>query len=535
MPARLIDSLWVASYGDQLASGSVRFFAPNTTTPVNVFSDDAATVVITQPVPLDADGRTTSPVYAVAPMRAILYDADGAQIVDIERIDGDRAELSALVNTQWPAAASVDAALTALAVSHGTTNGLVKVTGVGATGRTLQAKLSELPSVKDFGAVGTGTVDDFGSITAAIAAVNAAGGGTLYLPPGNYLVSQTVTLLSGVSIRGAGASASVITNSSATGNAMTGGLGLKRFFLEDFGLANSGASTGVGLYLNGCAYVTMSRLKISGYRYCIDSTDNGNPSTASQYHRIRDCELIAVNTNSAARCVRMAGTVNVNGSSGNHVLTGNIWGGNGAVLGNIVELLENVSNVSLMNNVHVPDFMANGVVVDAAHTGKKLFMFGNDFSGITTTGLLISRATGPTVVEYANIWPDVVDSSDGTGAIFGGTTTADLFRWPPGAGWNFQTLLASGTAVIDLSKGNWVDISAQLAGSTITIPAPVVVNYLLASIVTITCRNDSGGAVTWTFAGAYVTSAAVAPASGARVSVTFRYNGSWREIARSPT
>jgi hypothetical protein len=59
--------------------------------------------------------------------------------------------------------------------------------------------------------------------------------------------------------------------------------------------------------------------------------------------------------------------------------------------------------------------------------------------------------------------------------------------------------------------------------------------------LTIVCSNTSGGAVTWTFTGGgngYVTSGAVAPATGNRVSLTFMYNkveGFWYEVSRANT
>jgi parallel beta-helix repeat protein len=45
-------------------------------------------------------------------------------------------------------------------------------------------------NVKDYGAKGNGTTDDTGSIQAAVNAARDAGGGTVYLPPGSYLVSK---------------------------------------------------------------------------------------------------------------------------------------------------------------------------------------------------------------------------------------------------------------------------------------------------------------------------------------------------------
>ena len=57
------------------------------------------------------------------------------------------------------------------------------------TARTLPDRLGGLKNVKDFGARGNGSTDD----TAAIqAAVNQ--GGTIYFPPGNYVLTSTVTI-----------------------------------------------------------------------------------------------------------------------------------------------------------------------------------------------------------------------------------------------------------------------------------------------------------------------------------------------------
>ena len=66
--------------------------------------------------------------------------------------------------------------------------------GTGATARTTQAKLRDVVSVKDFGAVGDGVTDDTAAIQAAItfAATRSLVGGIVYLPPGSYKTSSTI-------------------------------------------------------------------------------------------------------------------------------------------------------------------------------------------------------------------------------------------------------------------------------------------------------------------------------------------------------
>src|SRR5712671_4424865 len=156
MAAHLIESLFVTGYGTAAASGFAFFYQPNTLTPVTVYSDDAAATVVTQPVRLDAAGKSSVPIYLIAPARAIIQNASGATLADIARIDGTRAELAALANPLWPGSASMNALATNLASSLGGTDGNFKAAGTGSVNRAIQAKLSEQVSVKDFGAKGDG-------------------------------------------------------------------------------------------------------------------------------------------------------------------------------------------------------------------------------------------------------------------------------------------------------------------------------------------------------------------------------------------
>jgi hypothetical protein len=77
--------------------------------------------------------------------------------------------------------------------------------GTGAVATTVQTKLRESVSVKDFGAVGDGVADDTAAIQKAIDAVSLAGGGSVFFPEGTYFVA---TATGTVSLPASGASMS---------------------------------------------------------------------------------------------------------------------------------------------------------------------------------------------------------------------------------------------------------------------------------------------------------------------------------------
>lgn len=91
-----------------------------------------------------------------------------------------------------------------------------------STAKLLVTPVSDLGgqvfNVKAYGAKGDGTTDDTSSIQSAI---NAAGAGRVYLPPGTYKVSSALTLSSaGSSLAGAGVGATVISTSSTTADVL---------------------------------------------------------------------------------------------------------------------------------------------------------------------------------------------------------------------------------------------------------------------------------------------------------------------------
>ena len=125
--------------------------------------------------------------------------------------------------------------------------------GIDAVARTVDSRLKDAVSVKDFGAVGDGAADDTTAIQAAINAAEAAGRGTIRFPAGLYRVTATLTVDSNnVYICGAGMWNTIITRSTNygdtlvfTGNSATGvrclNCGVTDIGFDNSGLITSGA------------------------------------------------------------------------------------------------------------------------------------------------------------------------------------------------------------------------------------------------------------------------------------------------------
>ena len=69
--------------------------------------------------------------------------------------------------------------------------------GTGAVARTVESKLRDVVSVKDFGVVGDGSTDDRPAIQAAIDYINSIGGGIVYIPRGTYVIGGSGSFING--------------------------------------------------------------------------------------------------------------------------------------------------------------------------------------------------------------------------------------------------------------------------------------------------------------------------------------------------
>jgi hypothetical protein len=153
--------------GAVLTGGKLYTYLAGTTTPTPTYTTSAGNVARTNPIVLDAAGRVPGSgeiwITAGITYKFVLTDSNDVLIGTYDNIASQSSTDASLV-TYTPA-------------------------GTGAVTTTVQAKLRQYVSVKDFGAVGDGVAND---TTAIQNAINTQA--NVFFPPGKYRTTATLTV-----------------------------------------------------------------------------------------------------------------------------------------------------------------------------------------------------------------------------------------------------------------------------------------------------------------------------------------------------
>lgn len=330
--------------GNPLSGGLLYVYDAGTTNLATTYTTSAGTTPNANPVVLDSAGRVSNEIWLTTggSFKFILKTSAGVLLWTKDNIPGIMAADALNAN---------NVAFTGYNGSTGTVSVLGTAPGsdwigytpegTAATPRTLQAKLRDTVSVKDFGAVGDGVTDDTAAIQAAfdsIGTITASGyqdisakGVTLFFPAGRYLVTNTLYMPSNTRMQGTGFGTQFKFNPSVAGknflekkNSNAGGTALNRsnfsMRFEDFYVfaARDGGTT-IGrngssiptinsnvndcFNLLDCAYSSFTNVMVTDFWY--GTAFNLRLSSLFAYYNYlmgcvtRDCEL-SVQTTSAS-------------------------------------------------------------------------------------------------------------------------------------------------------------------------------------------------------------------------------------------
>jgi hypothetical protein len=271
--------------GNPLAGGKIYTYAAGTTTPQTTYTDSTGTIAHSNPIILDSAGRVATGEIWVTSGASYKFVIQSSASVQIGSFD----------NISTPVFAS-DAANVTYTAPY-----------TGAVATTVQAKLGQIVSVKDFGAVGDGTTDDTAAIQAAVNALSAVGkGGTVLLPAGTYKITSNISITwpnstnqntpARITVKGEGADLSFIYDYRPNAAAATGGAitmdfstGYDNKFLTmyfgEFSLIKKVSATtytsgtysigvGTGLYMNTVPGIgALNDIRIIGYNTGVSMVD----------------------------------------------------------------------------------------------------------------------------------------------------------------------------------------------------------------------------------------------------------------------
>lgn len=164
--------------GVPLSGGKIYTYVAGTTTPLATYTSRSGLIPNTNPIILDAAGRTPEQIWSTEGIlyKYVLKTSDDTLIRTYDNIGGSVVASDLAQDLANTTDNNKGDALIGFRQSDA--NGFLP----GATPRTVNDKLQEIVSVKDFGAMCDGVTDDWDAIQTAQEYLKANGGGTLYFP-----------------------------------------------------------------------------------------------------------------------------------------------------------------------------------------------------------------------------------------------------------------------------------------------------------------------------------------------------------------
>ena len=410
-----------------LSGGLVYTYAAGTTTPQTTYTTSAGNVAHTNPIVLNSAGRVASGgeiwlTDAVA-YKFVLETSTAVTIATYDNVTGNSSGIYA-----------------AFAASSGSSLvGFIQA-GTGAVATTVQAKLRESVSVKDFGAVGDGITDDtdaFRLAYQAIVSLRKSSQSTvfdytspyLFIPYGKYVISGSITEATGAS--NSATELTVVGESSI----LLGGAGTFNFFEFRFNCD----ITGVAFQGGGRAFYIQSGNADSAKFNINDCTFQNqtvecfgdDAASASSIVNIIGCKIYQVN--GGTNYPRM-GTFSVD-----QLNMENNWvyyGGTGS------PFYTNCNTFNFVNNLCVPNYLlASSTQRSWFYNSSSINLEGNRFG---------AEAGGCTIVEHEG------DYSAGTVEMLFSVTNNKIYSANAPAFKFYRlpsSILISGNSGYDLTPG----------------------------------------------------------------------------------
>ncbi len=344
----------------------------------------------------------------------------------------------------------------------------------------INSAVSNGVNADDYGAVGDdATANDTAFAAAITAALASPATKTVNLGAGTYRITSAISITASVAFVGANRNTTTIKQVSTTadGFAITTAPGL--LTMRNIYVQVVTASTGAAISTTNANVVTLENAGCSGFAYGLDAK-----------------------TVYAVGCLFQGSTAGVRLASGS---TG-----------------AQIVGCTLAGSTYLLD----------ANTGTNVFLVGTD----STTNTPIRMQSGTLYASGCFLFGAITISNASVGVFLNGTSLNGAATTDSRVGTPVVFPLAGTNSVTPLPAKTDTTKIVQSGGAAVTTINAPTGTFPFGHLHKVVCSNTSGGALTWTWNAVFKISAAVAPATANRITVTFSYDpqdATWSEIARS--